>query len=167
MGRRSGRQRGSRGALDRRLLPLDLHDRGPSWPLGCHILAYWLSGLGLGPLSCLASSSCQILGSGSGLLCNKACCCIGLGLLPKACCGNCQVQGLLPMGLEVDLGLFPRVWWEWCRGLVALPWLLGHGGDGCEAAHSGGAPPAVAFSLEDLRCGATSSSPLSGPNPYA
>ncbi|KAM2835268.1 hypothetical protein PS2_032212 [Malus domestica] len=45
-----------------------------------YLLAEWL---GLGPLSC------RILGSGSSLLCKKACCCIGLSLLPKAYCGSC------------------------------------------------------------------------------
>ncbi|KAM1216517.1 hypothetical protein ACFX2J_012789 [Malus domestica] len=100
-------------ALGQRLLALGLHGHGPSWPLGYHILACWLGSLGLGPLSCLASRSCGVL-------------------------------GFLPIGLEMDLGLLPKVWlgaalqrqrrWKWCRGLVALPWLLGH-------SNSGGAAP--------------------------
>ncbi|KAM2569265.1 hypothetical protein TB2_009388 [Malus domestica] len=159
LGRRLDRRSGSLGELDWHLLALGLHGRGPSWPLGCHIMAYWLDGLGLGPLSCPARSSCRIMGLGSGMLCNKVCYCIGLGLMSRACYGSCQVLGLLPIGLEVDLGLLLRVWWEWCHSLVALPWPLGHGSDG------GGAAPAIALSLEDLRREAMSLSPLFGLNP--
>ena len=140
---------GSSDQVAGRIRPAPAH-LGPVWSLGCHTLACWLGGLGLGSLSCLAGSSYYVLGSGLGLLSQWArlmpwaCCRSGLGLMPWACCGSCQVLGLLPVGLEMDMGFLPRVWrdatlqrrrrWNLCCCLVASSCLLGHGGDGCATA---------------------------------